>query len=97
MQINKGVFMRKLYVILLLSVLVLPIYAELILKGHHPDEPSEYTYNQRFNFNNALGSLEQMKAALKSFTQLTNEIKKSPRRSYATEWKYKNRYVLIFK
>ena len=55
--------MKKLYVVLLLFVLVLPLYAELKLKKAHPDEPAEYTYNQRFNVNNALGHLEQMKAA----------------------------------
>ncbi len=50
-------------------------YGELKLQPIHPDEPVEYTYEQRFSLDIALSSLRKIEASLESFRTLTDEAK----------------------
>jgi hypothetical protein len=67
---------RKLILIGLLMIgFVTLAHGELNLRPVHPDEPVEYTYEQRFSLDTALSSLRMIEASLKSFRTLTEEVK----------------------
>ena len=59
--------------IIICSILAISIsaYGDLILKPIHPDEPADYTYNERFSTRSSLNSLDTIKSALESFRKLT--------------------------
>ena len=59
--------------LLFFFIFILSAYAEIKLEPVHPDEPIEYTFNERFSIKNALESLEMTKSALESFKKLTKE------------------------
>jgi hypothetical protein len=48
-----------------------PSYAELDLKAVHPDEPADYTFNERFSAKQSLQSLDSIISDLESFRRLT--------------------------
>jgi hypothetical protein len=69
--------------------------ADLTLRPVHPDEPVEYTYEQRFSLSNALDNLHWIDRALKSFRLLTEEVKgkiskKRLREINNTDWETQN-------
>ncbi|HAG85831.1 MAG TPA: hypothetical protein DCL61_33000 [Cyanobacteria bacterium UBA12227] len=47
----------------------------LLLSPVHPDEPVDYTLNERFSVENSLEIIEQIKGALLSFQRLTEKSK----------------------
>ncbi len=47
---------------------------DLVLPLVHPDEPAEYTFNERLSEENALNSLSQIRNALASFQELTIKV-----------------------
>ena len=51
------------------------VVADLDLKPIHPDESIEYTFDERFSFDNALISLSNIKDSLGSFRELTDNIR----------------------
>ena len=59
--------------IILLSSMGLA-YAQLNLQPVHPDESPHQTSEQRFSLNQALSSLETIRASLQSFRKLTEEV-----------------------
>ncbi len=59
--------------IILLSSLGLA-YAQLNLRPVHPDESARQTFEQRFSLDQALSSLEILRASLQSFQKLTEEV-----------------------
>jgi hypothetical protein len=70
-------------------------YGDLNLKPVHPDEPAEYTYNERFSTGRSLESLNAIQAALDSFRKLTEASEgKIPQKTLAaignTGWEIQN-------
>jgi hypothetical protein len=59
--------------IIICSILAISLsaHAELILDPIHPDEPADYTYNERFSTRSSLNSLDAIKSSLESFRKLT--------------------------
>lgn len=49
--------------------------ADLELQKVHPDEPINYTLQQRFSFDDSLGRIKQIDGALNSFRSLTEKSK----------------------
>ncbi|MBW4648569.1 MAG: hypothetical protein KME06_07690 [Kastovskya adunca ATA6-11-RM4] len=47
----------------------------LTLQSVHPDEPAEYTFDQRFALDNSLNNLKQVEGALSNFQSLTEKSK----------------------
>jgi len=68
--------MWRLLIICPLIAIRFSAHAELNLKAVHPDEPSEYTYNQRFSSQNALENMAAIDSALESFSKLIETSKK---------------------
>jgi len=66
---------RLLLAGILVMGLVALAYGELKLRPIHPDEPVEYTYEQRFSIDMALSSLQKIQGSLMSFRILTEEAK----------------------
>jgi len=65
------------------------------LKPVHPDEPPDYTYNERFSSKRSLESLSIIKSALDSFKRLTEASSgKIPKKTLAkignTDWEIQN-------
>ena len=72
-----------------------PAYGELDLKPVNPDEPADYTYNERFSTRSSLNSLDTIKSALESFRKLTEaSAGKIPKKTLAkignTGWEMQN-------
>ena len=67
--------MLRLLITILIIALSSSVIAGLDLKPIHPDESSEYTFEKRFSFDNALISLNNIKESLKSFRDLTDKIR----------------------
>jgi len=63
---------------ILLSIIFASLYGEDFqdLKPMHPDEPTKYTYNERFSMKNSLESTQNIESALESFTKLTKATKR---------------------
>lgn len=59
--------------IIICSILAISFSAhgDLNLKPIHPDEPADYTYNERFSTKNSLESLDKIQSSLVSFRKLT--------------------------
>ncbi|PKN25437.1 MAG: hypothetical protein CVU64_19925 [Deltaproteobacteria bacterium HGW-Deltaproteobacteria-21] len=83
--------------IIICSVLAISLsaHAELILDPVHPDEPADYTYNERFSTRSSLESLNAIKSALESFRKLTEaSAGKIPKKTLAkignTGWEMQN-------
>jgi hypothetical protein len=66
---------RRLLAVIFVISFVGVAYGELKLRPIHPDEPVEYTYEQRFSLDIALSSLRKIEASLESFRTLTDEAK----------------------
>lgn len=66
---------RRLLAVIFVISFVGVAYGELKLQPIHPDEPVEYTYEQRFSLDIALSSLRKIEASLESFRTLTDEAK----------------------
>ncbi|MDD4356637.1 MAG: hypothetical protein PHN98_05235 [Smithellaceae bacterium] len=67
--------MWRLLIICSIITISFSAYAELNLKPVNPDEPAEYTYNQRFSSEHALERLAAIDSALDSFRKLTEASK----------------------
>jgi hypothetical protein len=67
---------RRLLAVIFVISFVGVAYGELKLRPIHPDEPVEYTYEQRFSLDIALSSLRKIEASLESFRTLTDEAKR---------------------
>lgn len=63
----------KLIAALLLGA-VLPVHA-LDLKPRHPDEPADYTFNQRFSAESALRTTGYLRSIIESFRTMTRMTK----------------------
>jgi len=67
---------KILYLAMVLSLVgALSVLGQLKLKGRHPDEPADYTYNERLSAKNALDTLKMIDASLQSFQRLTEASK----------------------
>lgn len=68
----------KLYTFITIVILIvlsfLPVKGELDLQPRNPDEPGEYTFNERFSLESALHCIEYVKKALTSFRILTERV-----------------------
>ena len=87
--------MLRAIIICLILAISLSAHGELILKPIHPDEPADYTYNERFSTRSSLKSLDSIKSALESFRQLTEaSAGKIPKKTLAkignTGWEMQN-------
>lgn len=76
-------------------IIIMPASAEINLKAVSPDEPVDYTYNERFSTKNALNRLGQIRSALYSFREFTEASeKKMPkeilRKVGNTSWERQN-------
>lgn len=83
--------LRALAVILL----CIPTHAGYIQQPVHPDEPADYTMNERFSVRQSLESLVRIKSALDSFRKLTEATAESlPKRKLDeignTNWEMQN-------
>ena len=67
--------MWRLLIIFSIIAISFSAYAELNLKPVNPDEPAEYTYNQRLSAEHALKNLVAIDSALDSFRKLTEASK----------------------
>lgn len=63
--------MLRIFIGCLLVAITTPAYGEVVLKPVHPDEPVDYTFNERFSTKNSLENLDAVKSALDSFRKLT--------------------------
>ena len=66
---------KVLFACVLVIIAVLSVCGQLNPRNHNPDEPADYTYNERFSAQNALKTLKSIDAALQSFQTLTEEQK----------------------
>lgn len=62
--------MTRALIVLAIFLLTVPAYGET-LKQVHPDEPAEYTLNERLSTARSLESLATIRSALDSFRKLT--------------------------
>ncbi len=63
----------KVSIVLLLVFVALPVFGQLKLKDVNPDEPADYTFHKRFSLENSLRRIKQVREALASFCELTEE------------------------
>jgi hypothetical protein len=63
--------MLRIVVLMALLMISTAANAEIDLQPIHPDEPIEYTFNERFSTENSLESLGKIRSALESFKMLT--------------------------
>ena len=63
--------MLRTLIIFSIIAISFPAYSELHLKSVHPDESTDYTFNERFSSKRSLESLATIKSALGSFRKLT--------------------------
>ena len=63
--------MLRAIVILSILAVGLSAHGDMNLKPVHPDEPADYTYNERFSTGSSLESLDAIQSALESFRKLT--------------------------
>lgn len=87
--------MTRILTLIAAAAMVISAHAELDLKPVHPDEPAEYTFNQRFSVENALRTVDFMSSALESFRKLTEQSKsKIPKEQMKkignTDWDIQN-------
>jgi hypothetical protein len=73
--VKGGNQMYRLTIIIFILLICISASAKLNLEKVNPDEPVDYTLNERLSFENSLIRLKQVDSALDSFRKLTDASK----------------------